>query len=71
MAQDTEITSAMIAAGLLALFPNSVLDWQDEEEVVARIYRAMHDVGRATAGKSSGQSLEKSTPPVPLPREAL
>ena len=52
----------MIEAGLEALFPNSVLDWQDEEEVVARIYRAMHAARHATDERSGLQSEETNEP---------
>lgn len=38
---EIEITDAMVQAGLFALYPSSVLPFEDEEEVVSRIYAAM------------------------------
>ena len=40
-ATEIEITPAMIQAGRLAFFPNEVVSYQEEDEVLARVYRAM------------------------------
>jgi hypothetical protein len=58
MCLESEITPAMMEAGLSALFPNSVLDWQDEEEVVSRTYLAMVDARLAT-GQRAARNLVK------------
>jgi hypothetical protein len=45
---EIEVTPQMLEAGKYALFPNEVLPWYNEEQVLAKIYRAM-----ATAGDHS------------------
>ena len=39
--ESIEVTEEMIKAGRLALFPHEPLAWQDEGELVIKIYRAM------------------------------
>jgi hypothetical protein len=39
--REIEVTPQMLEAGKYALFPNEVLPWYDEEQVLAKIYRAM------------------------------
>ena len=42
---EIEVTPQMLEAGKYALFPNEVLPWYNEEQVLAKIYRAMAMAG--------------------------
>lgn len=55
-----DISAEMIAAGREALFPNEVLPWYDEDQVVAKIYRAMA-MAEAHSSKHVRCALESET----------
>jgi hypothetical protein len=42
---EVKVTPQMLEAGKYALFPNEVLPWYNEEQVLVRIYRAMAMAG--------------------------